>query len=129
MRLAVATSLILASLALSACGGGEDPTGPEIVPAAGRYAQTDDSTPGVPAGASYDVTAVEWLKLPEPKRLAAAEAYVGDNEDECGNADAGRVRDYADVSAGADYPLTAPMAELLAEGCAAVLQSGSSSGD
>jgi hypothetical protein len=34
------------------------------------------------------------------------------------------VRRWADVSVGSDYPLNVPIAELLAEGCAAALQSG-----
>jgi hypothetical protein len=124
VRSALATSLLLAALALGACGGDENTTGVQVVPAAGKYAQTDDSTPGVPPGSSYDITAREWLDLSDPDRIAAASDYVAANNDVCGNADPAKVRDYADVSAGADYPLTSPVAELLAEGCAAALQSG-----
>jgi hypothetical protein len=124
VRSAAATSLVLAALALGACGDDESTTGVKVVPAAGEYAQTDDSTPGVPPGSSYDVTAREWLDLSDADRLTAATDYADANEDVCGDADPAKVRDYADVSAGADYPLTAPVAELLAEGCAAALQSG-----
>jgi hypothetical protein len=124
VRAAVATSLLLAALALGACGDDESTTGVQVVPAAGQYAQTDDSTPGVPAGSSYDITAREYLDLSDADRLTAATDYVAADRDACGGALPAKVRDYADVSAGADYPLTSPVAELLAEGCAAAEQSG-----
>lgn len=117
MRLAAATILIVLWAGLTACGSDEE-TGATVVPAAGDYAQTTTES-----GAAYDVTAAEWLDLSRSQRLAATEEYVADNEDLCGDASAARVNDYAEVSAGADYPLTAPVGELLAEGCAAVLQS------
>ena len=85
-------------------------------------------TPGVPAGSTYDVSGSEWLELDADERDRAAADFVADNPDECGEEDAGAtaetVRDYADATLGTDYPLNAPVAELLAEGCAAALQSG-----
>ena len=118
---------LLALLPIAGCGGGDESTGPKVVPAAG--ADTPMETPGVPSGASYDVTGNEWLELGDEKRLAAAGDFVADNRGECSNednreADPGVVRDYADASLGTDYPLTSPVSELLAEGCAAALQSG-----
>ena len=131
MRIAAATSLTLISLALAACGE-EENHGATVIPAAGKYAQTDATTPGVPPGSSYDITAAEWLKLSDHERLSVATDYVAANDDPChGISPGGKgpegVRNYADVSAGSDYPLTAPVAELLAEGCAAVQQSGADS--
>lgn len=118
MRLAAATLLIALCLGLAACGG-DDSRGATVIPAAGDYAQTEPAS----TGASYDLTAADWLKLSSSKRLAAAKDYVDDNGDICKGVDPQRVADYAEVSAGADYPLTSPMDELLAEGCAAVVQS------
>lgn len=117
VRLAAATISITLCLGLAACGGDEE-GGVTVVPAAGDYAQTTTGT-----DRAYDLTAAQWLDLSAERRLAATEEYVAENEDACGDADPARVRDYAEVSAGADYPLTAPVGELLAEGCAAVLQS------
>lgn len=123
MRLAVLIALA-AVLALGACGGEPDRGTTEFVPAAGA-----DTPPAAPQGSSYDLSGSEWLKLPAARRLLAAEDFVADHPGECENADgraaaASVVRDWADVSLGTDYPLNAPIAELLAEGCAAALQSG-----
>lgn len=124
MRLAAPLALA-AALVLTACGGGEENSGAtEFVPAAGA-----DTPPAAPQGSSYDLSGSEWLKLPAARRLLAAEDFVADHPGECENADgraaaASVVRDWADVSLGTDYPLNAPVGELLAEGCAAALQSG-----
>ena len=117
-------SIGLAALAFAAvgCGGDEgEVTSAGYVPAAGS--ETPTSTPGVPAGASYDGTAAEWLKLGDGGRLAATEDLIADTPDACEGADAVKVVDYAKATAGTDYPLNAPVGELLAEGCAADLQS------
>jgi hypothetical protein len=115
--LAAATILIGLCLGFAACGGDEE-SGSTVVPAAGEYAQTTSA-----GDASWNVTAGDWLDRSSGERLATVEDYVAGNEDVCGDAAPERVRDYAEVSAGADYPLTAPVDELFAEGCAAVLQS------
>lgn len=123
---AVAAVLIALTLAVAACGD-EESSGTEVRPAAGELTPIG-GTPGVPAGAGYDVTGSEWLELEELDRFEAALEFIDDNPDFCtgdrGTAAADPVRDYADASIGTDYPLTDPMAELLAEGCAAALQSG-----
>lgn len=124
--IATAAATLLILLPLAGCGGDDEPTGPKVVPAAG--ADTPMETPGVPAGASYDVNGNEWLELGDADRLAAAGDFVADNPAACkgaeGEADPAPVADYADATLGTDYPLTSPVAELLAEGCAAALQSG-----
>ncbi len=127
MRLAVLA--LAAALVLAGCGdAGRDGDASGFVPAAGPETPAARA-PGVPPGSSYDVTGDAWLKLPDASRLTAARDYVADHPGECTNA-AGRsaatatVRDWADASLGVDYPLNAPVAELLAEGCAAALQSG-----
>lgn len=115
--------LCVALLAL-AVGCGDDPPEPSsgAQPAAGPLTP-GSGTPGVPTGAAYDVTGSEWVKLDDGERLGAVTEFVDDRPDECGDAAPGKVIDYVDLSVGTEYPLTAPMAELLAEGCAAVLQS------
>lgn len=113
----------LAALALLAggCGGDDgDVTSAGYVPAAGS--ETPTSTPGVPPGASYDVSAAEWLKLDDDERLEATEDLIADTPDACEGAAPAGVLDYAEATAGTDYPLNAPVAELLTEGCAADLQ-------
>ena len=121
--------LIAFALALSgvACGGDDEDSGLEVVPAAGDLTPSAD-TPGVPPGSSYDLTGNEWVELDDLERFEAAQDFVADNPDACespdGSAAADPVRDYADSAIGTDYPFNAPMAELLAEGCAAALQSG-----
>ena len=126
MGLRLSTGLALLALGAAGCGGGDgEVTSADYVPAAG--AETPMSTPGVPPGASYDLSASEWLELDAGARLKAAEDFVADSPDACEGsekaADAESVRDYAEASAGTDYPLNAPVNELLAEGCAADLQS------
>jgi hypothetical protein len=116
--LAAATILIALCLGLTACGG-DDSRGATVIPAAGDYAQTEPAS----SGAAYDLTAAQWLDLSSSKRLAATKEYVADNDDICHGVEPQRVADYAEISAGADYPLTSAMDELLAEGCAAVVQS------
>jgi len=128
MRLAAALAPTVAALALAACGVSDESGATGFVPAAGANTPSA-ATLGVPPDASYNVTGSEWLKLPAAKRLRAATDYVADHPGICRNGDrrdaaAATVRDWADVSLGTDFPLNVPVAELLAEGCAAALQSG-----
>ena len=127
MRIALLTAILAIAIALAACGDEPD-KGVSVVPAAGELTPPD-TTPGVPPGSTYDVTGNEWLKLADEERFFAAQDYVADNPDECSNGDgrsasADAVRDYTDSDIGTDFPLNVPIAELLAEGCAAALQSG-----
>lgn len=123
MRIALLAAVLAVALAFTACGEDED-KGVSVVPAAGA-----NTPPDIASGTSYDVTGNEWLKLGNDERLTAATDYADDNPDECTNADDRSadpelVRDYTDASIGTDFPLNVPIAELLAEGCAAALQSG-----
>lgn len=122
MRVLLAAALLALALVLGACGGDDD-LGVKPIPAAGQFTPPD-KTPGVPSGATYDLTGSEWLNLDDPERFIAAQDYIADHPDVCGQAAADPVRNYVDSSVGTDYPLNEPMAELLDEGCAAALQSG-----
>lgn len=119
MRLLLAATLTIALLALAGCGGDEESTTLDVVPAAGS-----ETPPSDPSGASYDINGNEYLKLSAKRARAVASDYVEDNPEECSGADPARVYAFAFSSIGIDYPLTEPIGELLAEGCAADLQSG-----
>ena len=116
------TSALLAAalLAASGCGGDDDEESPvQPIPAAG-----ENTPPSDPSGASYEITGNEYLKLSAARAVVVASDYVADNRDICKGADPTRVADYASATVGNDFPLTEPIGELLAEGCAAELQSG-----
>ena len=123
MRGALATGLAAVALIAAGCGGDDDSAeSAQVVPAAGEL--TPPARPAnVPAGASYDLVGNQFQKLSTADATAAAADYVDDNPSECEGADPERVAAYATTSVGTDYPLTEPIAELLAEGCAADLQS------
>lgn len=123
MRIVLAAALLAIAAPLGACGGDDESTGLQPIPAAGEFTPSAD-TPGVPAGASYDMNGNEWLQLEDLQRFEATQDYVADHPIECGKAAADPVRNYVDGSIGTDFPLNVPIAELLAEGCAAALQSG-----
>lgn len=128
MRILALAVFAALALGLLACGDDEDLGATNFVPAAGADTPPD-TTPGVPPGSTYDVNGNEWLKLTDDERFIAAQDYIADSPDECTNSDdrsaaADPVRDWADGSIGTDFPLNVPIAELLAEGCAAALQSG-----
>ena len=123
MRGALAIGLVAVLLIAAGCGGDDDSVeSAQVIPAGGEL------TPGprpsnVPAGASYDLTGLEFSKLGTGQATTAAKDYVEFHPKECEGANPERVAAYAITSVGTDYPLTEPIAELLAEGCAADLQS------
>jgi hypothetical protein len=115
----------LAALVLAAgCGDSDDDYAPsaEPVPAAGELTPPS-GTPGVPAGAKYDIANTAYLKLDAKGTVNVTSAFIKDHPKECKGADPGRVAAYAFTAIGTDFPLTAPLADVLTEGCAADLQS------
>lgn len=116
-------TLALALLAASGCGGDDDELGKaKGVPAAG--ANTPPAgTPGVPAGASYDVDGRGWERLSQTEMFTAATDYAEDNPAICSGVDVAAVSFYVTNSYGNDFPLDIPAADLLSEGCAADQQS------
>jgi hypothetical protein len=114
----------LVALAFAAgCGGDDDSSsGVQPLPAAGELTP-GSNTPGVPTGASYDISSTAYMKLSAKGTVRAASDYVDDHPKDCEGADPGRVAAYAFTAIGTDFPLTAPVADALNEGCAADLQS------
>ena len=119
---APATLIVLCLLALSGCGGSEEGDPAEVVPAAGENTPPS-GTPGVPAGAPYDVDGNGWFKLSKGEQFEAAAAYIEDNPERCGDAPVDAVAIYVTNSYGLDFPAYVPASEVLAEGCAAAQQS------
>lgn len=119
---APATLIVLCLLALFAGCGGDEPEAPQSVPAAGENTPPS-GTPGVPAGAPYDVDGDGWKRLSKDEQFQASQAYIDDNPERCGGADNAAVAIYVTTSYGVDFPTYAPASELLAEGCAADQQS------
>ena len=123
MRYPLATAL--AALVLAAGCGGEDDgytPGAEPVPAAGDLTPAS-GTPGVPPGAKYDMRSPAFQKLDAKGTVNVASAFIKDHPNDCKGADPGRVAAYTYTAIGTDFPLTAPLADVLTEGCAADLQS------
>jgi hypothetical protein len=113
--------LCLAALALGACGG-DEPSAPDSVPAAGENTPPS-GTPGVPDAAPYNLDGTEWANLSDSRRLDAAQAYIDDNASRCEGASPDDVAAYVSASYGFDFPPDIPAASVLAEGCDAALQS------
>lgn len=120
MRFLLVIALAALLLLAGGCGGGDESSGVKVIPAAG-----DQTPPSDRSVETYDIKGNEYLELEKGGALTAAGDYVDDHPDECEGADPKEVEAYATVSIGADYPLTALIGEVLAEGCAADLQTGS----
>ena len=116
----------LAALALTplvaGCGNDDSSADTQSLPAAGDLTPSGN-TPGVPTGASYDLTSSAYLELDAKATVTVASAFIEDHPKDCEGAEAGRVAAYTFVAIGTDFPLTAPVADVLTEGCAADLQS------
>jgi hypothetical protein len=115
---------LIALVLVAGCGGDDDESsaGAQPVPAAGELTPGTD-TPGVPTGASYDMVAADYTELSAKATVRVADDFIDDHPKDCEGAEAGRVAAYAFVAIGTDFPLTAPVADVLTEGCAADLQS------
>ena len=93
------------------------------MPAAGAE-HAASGTPGVPAGASYDVDGYEWRKLTQAQQFEAASDFIAANSPgRCKGAEVGQVVGYTTDSYGFDFPLDIEASEVLAEGCDASVQS------
>ena len=124
MRTVIAKGLTALALTplLAGCGDDDSGSGVQPLPAAGDLTPSAN-TPGVPTGASYDLTSGAYLDLDAKATVTVAADYIDDHPKDCEGADAGRVAAYTFTAAGTDFPLTVPVADVLTEGCAADLQS------
>ena len=121
-RAPAAIAICILALAAGGCGGEDEGDPAEVVPAAGENTPPS-GTPGVPAGAPYDIDGNGWVKLSKGEQFEVAAAYIEDNPERCGDAPVDAVAIYVTTSIGTDFPLYAPASEALAEGCAAAQQS------
>lgn len=93
------------------------------VPAAGENTPLSTTPAGIEEGAPYDLSARQWEKRDRGKQFDITDAYVEDNPARCEDVRTADVVGYATVSIGLDFPLTAPVSEILGEGCDAARQS------
>jgi hypothetical protein len=78
----VVAALVSGALALGACGGDDDETTPAVTGATGATGAADTD-----GGASYDITAGEFIAGSLPDQVKAVEDFVADNPDACSNVD------------------------------------------
>jgi len=121
--LATAIVTLLVAAPISGCGEDDDSSaGAQPVPAGGALTP-EGNTPGVPTGASYDLPSTAYLELSAKGTVKVATDFIDDHPKDCEGAEPGRVAAYTFTAIGTDFPLTAPVADVLTEGCAADLQS------
>lgn len=101
-----------ATLALSAAACGDD----QPVGADAGERSLEPPPPSI-TGGPYDIAGKAWLRLGPDAREDVAAALIADAGRRCRGADPVAVAEYATSSYDFDYPLDAPAAEVLAEGC------------
>ena len=121
----LAAALVAASLALAACGGDDDEdttsaatTSTTTSGATGATGATgsDDSTSG---GATYDISAGDFIAASLPDQIKAVQDYVADSPDECGDVDTEGGSDFQvaiAINAATAEPDT-PLADVILEEC------------
>jgi hypothetical protein len=118
----LAAALAAAALGLAACGGDDD----EDTTAAATTTTTTSGATGATGsddgdsgGASYDITAEEFVASSLPDQIAAVEDYVADAPDECGGVDTKGGSDFqvaVAISAASAEPET-PLADVILQEC------------
>jgi ABC-type glycerol-3-phosphate transport system substrate-binding protein len=84
VRRALVTTMVLAALALGACGGDDDE---EMTPTTTAGATGATGAQDTGGGASYDITAGEFIQASIPDQIKAVQDFVADNPDVCANVD------------------------------------------
>jgi hypothetical protein len=119
----LAAALVAASLALAACGGDDDDdttsaatTSTTSVSGATGATGSDDSASG---GATYDISAGDYVAASLPDQVKAVQDYVADAPDECGDVDTEGGSDFqvaVAINAATVEPDT-PLADVILEEC------------
>ena len=118
----LAAALIAATLALAACGGDDDEdttsatTATTTTSGATGATGADDTTSG---GATYDITAGDFIAASLPDQVKAVQDYVADSPDECGDVDAEGGSDFqvaVAINAATVEPDT-PLPDVILEEC------------
>ena len=118
----LASALAAAVLALAACGGDDD----EDTTSAATTATTTSGATGATgadaadgSGASYDITAEEFIAASLPDQVQAVQDYVADASDECGGVDDKPGSDFqvaVAIAAASAEPET-PLADVILAEC------------
>jgi hypothetical protein len=121
----LAAAVVAAAIALAACGGDDDEdtaateptTATTTAGATGPTGAEDDAAAG--DGASYDITASEFIESSLPDQVKAVQDYVEDSPDECGNVDTKGGSDFqvaVAINAATAEPDT-PLADVILREC------------
>jgi hypothetical protein len=123
-RALLVAAMVAAALALAACGGDDDedttatePTTATTTAGATGPTGAGDDTAG--DGASYDITAGEFIESSLPDQVKAVQDYVKDSPDECGGVDAKGGSDFqvaVAINAATVEPDT-PLADVILQEC------------
>ena len=114
MRRAIAGITIAAALALGACGGDDDTTVPTMTAGATGATGAQDG-----AGATYDITAGEFIQASIPDQIKAVQDFVADNPDACANVDPKPGDNFMQgvAIAAASGDTGAPLSEIITQEC------------
>jgi hypothetical protein len=112
---AVVAALVSGALALGGCGGDdEDTTTPTST--AGATGATGAADTG---GASYDITAGDFIAGSLPDQIKAVEDFVADNHDVCANVDPKPSENFMQgvAIAAASGDTGTPLSEIITQEC------------
>jgi ABC-type glycerol-3-phosphate transport system substrate-binding protein len=115
VRRAIAGITIAAALALGACGGDDDDTTvPTTTAGATGATGAQDSD-----GATYDITAGEFIQASIPDQIEAVEDFIADNPDTCANVDPKPGDNFMQgvAIAAASGDTGAPLSEIITQEC------------
>ena len=118
----LAAALVTVSLGLAACGGDDDD---DAATTSATTSATSGATGATGAGdttgtgATYDITAQEFVAASLPDQIKAVEDYVADSPDECGDADTKGGSDFqvAVAIAAASADPETPLADVILQEC------------
>jgi ABC-type glycerol-3-phosphate transport system substrate-binding protein len=115
VRRALATSAVLAALALGACGGDDDDETTPTTTAGATGATGAEDT----GGASYDISAGDFIAGSIPDQIKAVEDFIADNPDVCANVDPKPGENFMQgvAIAAASGDTGTPLSEIITQEC------------